>query len=733
LDKDVLMALLILRRGTFVVLILLGVFLAVPASGARVKVWHHHAPAHFDRATFKDTVVSSEGALQLARELKPLANLHAVHVWDVVEDKHGNLFVATGDEGKIYKITPEGKTTVAYKSADTQVFCLAVGPDGAIYAGTGPGGTVICLPPTGKAKVIEENLDNYVWSLAVDPESKTIYAGTGPKGRIFQMTPEGKACVFYSTKQDHILCLARGPDGLLYAGTDKGGLVYRIDAKGKGFVLYSAAQSEVRSLLVTADGLYAGTSAPVKRKSFSGSSGGTGYSPLNPPSGAAPASLKESKDKGDAVKEATGDSSSGSSDSGEEPKKNAAPAPAPPATGENSLYRISPDGTVRELFREKAMLLSLAQQNGRVLVGTGMQGQLFEIDEKTKEKSEIARLDHGQIHCLCKRKDGSIVLGTGDPGKLYVLQDKYAAKGTVISEVLDAKIISKWGALAWKQETPAGTKVSIAVRAGNTAEPDETWSDWSTEQSDPQSGKIAAPTARYLQYRVTLTTDNAKVSPSVRGLTLRYMTTNQAPEITSLEVPDLDAVNLENPKKLKLKWTAVDPNEDELVYALYVRKEGWQNWVKLADDLEKTTFEWDTTTTPAGIYQVKVVASDRKDNPPEDALTCEKISAAFPVAHSPPAVTVTFAGMEGEHAVIEATATDPLVRLTEASFAVNGKKWANVFPKDGLFDSKREDFRFKTEGLKPGTYVVVLRVRDAAGNVGSGDVVFTVEGKKTGK
>ncbi len=122
-----------------------------------------------------------------------------------------------------------------------------------------------------------------------------------------------------------------------------------------------------------------------------------------------------------------------------------------------------------------------------------------------------------------------------------------------------------------------------------------------------------------------------------------------------------------------------------------------------------------------------MVASDRKDNPDGDALTGERISAPFVVCHTPPAVTVKVVGIEGEQAVVEATAASPLVRLTAASFAVNGKKWVNVFPSDGLFDSKTETFRFKTETLKPGTYVLVLRVRDAAGNFGSGDVVFTVK------
>src|SRR5262249_39573058 len=134
-------------------------------------------------------------------------------------------------------------------------------------------------------------------------------------------------------------------------------------------------------------------------------------------------------------------------------KSSSAPAPSAPAAGENSVYRIAADGTVREVFREKVMVLCQLRQNGRLFVGTGMQGQLFEVDEATKERSEIARLDHGQVLCLKQRRDGSVVLGTGDPGRLYVLQDKYTAKGTVVSDVLDAKIISKWGALGWRADT----------------------------------------------------------------------------------------------------------------------------------------------------------------------------------------------------------------------------------------------------------------------------------------
>src|SRR5436309_451181 len=93
-------------------------FAAAPAPAAKVKVWHHHSAGHHDKAAFKHAVVSNEGTLALSRQLKLLAGLDATHVWDVVEDRHGNLFVATGDEGKLYKVTPDGKATVAYTSPD---------------------------------------------------------------------------------------------------------------------------------------------------------------------------------------------------------------------------------------------------------------------------------------------------------------------------------------------------------------------------------------------------------------------------------------------------------------------------------------------------------------------------------------------------------------------------------------------------------------------------------------
>jgi hypothetical protein len=704
---------------------LLGLALLTPASrAAKVKAWHLHTPADYARARLHHAVVTSEGTLRLSRRLTPLAALDATHVWDLAEDAAGNLYAATGDEGKLFKVTPDGKASVLYSYPQGQLLCVAAAADGTVYAGTGPAAQVVRIGPQGEKKVYDLG-EGYVWSLAIDPRTQTLFAGTGPKGRIWKITPDAKASVFYATRQDHVLAVALDGDGTLYAGTDKSGLVYRIDGRGKGFVLFQAAQAEVRTLQVTADAVYAGTSAPtIKRRGGSGAAASSReVSALPPDSAITPAAV--AANGGLPVAGTTKKASAG--EDRDPSRGHAAPAPPAPASGENSVYRIGKDGSVREVFREKGLVLSLLRGADHCFVGTGMEGRLFEVHEGSRERSEVARLDHGQILCLRRRHDGAAVVAAGDPGKLYLLEDQFAARGTVTSDVLDAKLASRWGALRWQADTPPGTHVSVAVRAGNVAEPDETWSDWSEEQSAGAGAAIAAPPGRYLQFRATLATENPTVTPALRALTLRYQTANLAPEVLKVEAPDLNAVTLDNPKKLHFKWTAQDPNEDDLTYTVYLRKEGWTEWVEIEDDLDKPELEWETSTAPSGVYRIKVVASDRKDNPEGAALTGERVSAPFLVCHTPPAVAVKVAGLDGARARVEATASSPLVRLTAASFSVDGKKWVNVFPTDGLFDSTAEAFAFSTEALKPGTHVLVLRVRDAAGNTGSADAVFEVK------
>ena len=96
---------------------------------------------------------------------------------------------------------------------------------------------------------------------------------------------------------------------------------------------------------------------------------------------------------------------------------------------------------------------------------------------------------------------------------------------------------------------------------------------------------------------------------------------------------------MQQARSLKLiRWQASDPNEDELLYDIYLRGEGQKEWKEAHKNEGQVSLLWDTATMPEGWTQLKLVASDRADNPPDQALHSERISAPFAIDNSPPRV-----------------------------------------------------------------------------------------------
>jgi hypothetical protein len=231
-----------------------------------------------------------------------------------------------------------------------------------------------------------------------------------------------------------------------------------------------------------------------------------------------------------------------------------------------------------------------------------------------------------------------------------------------------------------------------------------------------------------LQYRVTLKTSNPRVTPLVRSVSVRYQTANQPPQITKLTVPHVeegDGKKLVD--KLKLTWTASDPNQDDLAYRLSFRKDGWKSWVTLREEITAGEFEWDATSVPEGVYRLRVEASDRRSNLPQETLSTTLVSEPFAVDRTPPRVDAKLVAVEGRNAKFEARATDTIGPLVTAAYSINSDKWQNLFPADGLFDSAKEEFQVDLSDLSPGMHVLVVRVIDASGQTGSDDVVFELK------
>jgi Domain of unknown function (DUF4082)/Bacterial Ig-like domain/Purple acid Phosphatase, N-terminal domain len=102
----------------------------------------------------------------------------------------------------------------------------------------------------------------------------------------------------------------------------------------------------------------------------------------------------------------------------------------------------------------------------------------------------------------------------------WVRLSAYPASGIFTSAVVDAAAPVVWGAANWTATIPpAGGTLTFQVRTGPTAIPGASWSAFTTIAQ----GASIARTARYLQYRVTLTAPtDRRSSPILADATLNF-------------------------------------------------------------------------------------------------------------------------------------------------------------------------------------------------------------------
>jgi hypothetical protein len=706
-------------------------FLGGLSALAKLDTWRQEGPTAFAKHRRQRVVISDQGRVRLGQALLPTAPLAGERVWDLARSSDGTVYAATGDAGKVFRQgTSAGAAwSVALDASDTQALALAATPAGKVYVGTGPGGQVIEITNHEHPSSRPDSAVQYIWDLAADAKGN-LFAATGPTGQLWKRSLDGKWSLVFDSKATHLLCVVLGPDGAVYTGSDGEGLVYKIGSEGKVSVLYDAPQSEIRALLLAPDGsLYAGTAAEA------GGGGASSRAPSlfsmresAPEPGMRTATLVSRAERDDPTGRQssaaqTAPPAGGSPPTAPRPQAAGSAAPKPISPGDNAVYRIDTDGVAREVFRVKALIFALCWSGDRLLVGTGPDGQLYEVRHRALESAALAKLDNGQILSLLARPDGDILLGTGDPGTVVRLSPGFVSQGEIVSEVYDTRFPSRFGALSWRADTPAGTAIEVKVRSGNVGEPDETWSGWSAGQTDPRSARAGAPPGRFAQYRVKLSTSDPKRSPELSSVSLSFRSENLPPEINRLDIPDISAADgTTRQTRLSVRWDVSDPNDDELAYTVQVRKDGWPSWISLTETpiLEKT-YSWDTTAFPSGSYRLRLSVTDRPSNSPDDAFTRDRESPSFLVDHEPPQVSV-----EPREKKAQIMLADNLTRLVKAEYAIDGGVWTPLFPDDGLFDTLREQINIALPELKPGVHLLLVRATDAAGNVGTGDVLMTL-------
>src|SRR5207245_4812798 len=83
-------------------------------------------------------------------------------------DGKGNVYAGTGDKGLVYKISPDGKGAVFYKTKATHATALAFDKSGNLLVGTESPGKVLRIDPEGKAFVLLDSAFQEIRALRFD-------------------------------------------------------------------------------------------------------------------------------------------------------------------------------------------------------------------------------------------------------------------------------------------------------------------------------------------------------------------------------------------------------------------------------------------------------------------------------------------------------------------------------------------------------------------------------------
>ena len=726
-------------------LLTLLVALACAGLGAAMPTfWTVATQIDFLKGDVEDLSIDSDGRVFLGPSTSLVAETAAPFLWTVVAGADGTFWAGTGNEGKVLKIGKDGKVTTFFDATEIEVHAIVQAPNNGLYVGTSPDGKIYHVSADGTARTFFDPEDKYIWALALD-RTGNLYAATGDKGVIYKITPDGKGTRFYKTSSTNVVSLAFSPSGDLFAGTESPGRVFRIDATGKAFVLLDSPFKEIHSLQLADDGtLYAAAVSGATSVTEDRSLPPGGADPGRPPVPTVSTEITAISVVDTAGAQATTPVTSGGSR----------------RSNRGAVYRIRPNGlwdTYWETGEDSPYDL-LVEPGGSLLVGTGPEGKIFRVGGDPARATLLSRATARQVTALLREPSGRIVGATSNPGKLFALSASPAAKGSYESDVRDAGTVASWGVIRWRATARPG-QVQILTRTGNTANPDETWSAWSKPYTSADGEQIGSPNARYLQWRALLSGEGGS-SPVLTSVTAAYLPRNLRPEVASIIVhpagtvfqrpfsgSEVEIAGFEEntsdgraPAQVQsgpggaspplpplgrriyqkglqtIVWKAEDDNGDRLQYDVSYRREGDTAWKPLKRGMWDPIFVWDTTSVPDGTYVVRISASDAPSNAPATALVGDMESAGFDIDNTAPRIETQAAVRTGARWTIAFTVRDDQSPVQRVEYSLDASRWRMVYPKDGIPDSRREEFEVAVDDTEAGRSVII-RATDAMNNV----------------
>lgn len=230
------------------------------------------------------------------------------YIWALALDSEGQLYVATGDRGEIFRVNRDGTSSLFFKSDEAHIRTIAFDPHGNLIAGSDGSGLIYRIAPNAEGFVLYSAPKKEITALAIDADGNIFAAAAGDKrpanppqimtappvqaapppaaqpgaqpparpmllsqipvaglgatgSEIYRIAPDGSTKRLWGSRDDLVYALALDQSGRLLAGTGNKGKIYEIGRDGNFSDLLKASANQVIGFArAPKGGLYAATS-----------------------------------------------------------------------------------------------------------------------------------------------------------------------------------------------------------------------------------------------------------------------------------------------------------------------------------------------------------------------------------------------------------------------------------------------------------------------------------------
>ena len=116
--------------------------LGVALAAATPTFWTVSSQADFLKGDVEDLSIDSDGRMFLGPAASVLGETSAPFLWSIVAGPDGTLWAGSGNEGKVLKITRDGKVTTFFDAPELEVHAIAAAPHGGLYVASYTGNAI---------------------------------------------------------------------------------------------------------------------------------------------------------------------------------------------------------------------------------------------------------------------------------------------------------------------------------------------------------------------------------------------------------------------------------------------------------------------------------------------------------------------------------------------------------------------------------------------------------------